>query len=38
MVNFYVRRIREGKMTLEEVPARWYEAVKAALEEDDEDE
>lgn len=38
MVNFYVRRIREGKMTLEEVPARWYEAVKAALEEGEEDE
>lgn len=38
MVNFYVRRIREGKMTLEEVPTRWYEAVKAALEEDEEDE
>lgn len=35
MVNFYVRRIRAGKMTLEDVPERWYEAVKAALEEDE---
>ena len=31
MVNFYVRRIRAGKMKLEEVPERWYEAVKEAL-------
>lgn len=35
MVNFYVRRIKAGKMTLEDVPARWYEAVKDALEEND---
>lgn len=35
MVNFYVRRIKANKMTLEDVPARWYEAVKAALEEDE---
>lgn len=34
MVAFYVKRIKEGKMTLEEVPARWYEAVKAALEDE----
>ena len=32
MVNFYVRRIKAGKMTLEEVPARWYDAVAEALE------
>lgn len=32
MVNFYVRRIKAGKMALEDVPPRWYEAVKAALE------
>ena len=32
MVKFYVSRIKAGKMTLEEVPAKWYEAVKAALE------
>lgn len=34
MVAFYVKRIKEGKMTLEDVPARWYEAVKAALEDE----
>ncbi len=33
MVNFYVRRIRAGKMTLEEVPARWHDAVREVLEE-----
>ena len=32
MVAIYVRRIREGKMTLEEVPERWREAVREALE------
>ena len=37
MVNFYVRQIKAGKMTLDQIPARWYEAVKAALEEDDEE-
>lgn len=31
MVAFYVRRIKQGKMTLEEVPERWYEAVRKAL-------
>ena len=31
MVNFYVLRIEMGKMTLEEVPARWHDAVEAAL-------
>lgn len=31
MVDFYVRRIRKGKMTLEEVPPRWREAVEEAL-------
>ena len=31
MVKIYVRRIREGKMTLEEVPERWREAVREAL-------
>lgn len=35
MVQFYVKRIREGKMTLDEVPARWYDEVKKLLEEDD---
>lgn len=37
MVNFYVRRIKEGKMTVTppdylEIPERWREAVKEALE------
>lgn len=31
MVNFYVARIRAGKMTLEQVPSRWREAVREAL-------
>ena len=36
MVKFYVARILAGKMTLDDVPTRWYDAVKAALEERDE--
>jgi hypothetical protein len=32
MVAFYVKRIREGKMTLKDVPQKWYEAVHEALE------
>ncbi len=32
MVAIYVRRIRAGLMTLEEVPPRWREAVRQALE------
>ena len=31
MVAFYVKRIRAGKMTLEEVPPRWHDAVEEAL-------
>lgn len=31
MVKLYVKKITNGEKTLEEVPARWYEAVKAAL-------
>ena len=31
MVNFYVTRIRQGKMELEDVPTRWRAAVEAAL-------
>ena len=31
MVNFYVNRIKQGKMKLKDVPERWYEAVKEAL-------
>ena len=33
MAKIYVRRIRAGEMTLEDVPARWYEAVRELLEE-----
>lgn len=32
MVNFYVKRILEGKMTIDEVPEKWREAVREALE------
>lgn len=31
MVKIYVRKIKAGQMTLEEVPERWREAVQAAL-------
>ena len=31
MVKLYVNRIEAGKMTLEQVPARWKDAVEAAL-------
>ena len=31
MVKLYVRKIKEGTFTLEQVPARWYEEVKAVL-------
>lgn len=33
MVQFYVKRIRAGKMTLDQVPEKWREAVREALEE-----
>ena len=33
MVAIYVRWIRAGRMTLEQVPERWREAVRAALDE-----
>lgn len=32
MVKFYVNRIKKGKMTLEEVPEKWREAVREELE------
>ena len=35
MVNLYVHRINAGKMTIEDEPARWYDAVKAELEKDE---
>lgn len=31
MVNWYVKRIQNGKMTLDQVPERWREAVRKAL-------
>ena len=34
MVKIYVRRIRAGEMELSEVPARWRDAVSAALTEE----
>ena len=34
MVAFYVNRIKKGKMTLENVPEKWREAVREALEND----
>ena len=32
MVNFYVKRIRAGKMTIDEVPEKWREQVREVLE------
>lgn len=32
MIKFYVQRIKQGKMTLEEVPEKWREAVQEMLE------
>lgn len=32
MVALYVKRITEGKMTIEEVPIKWREEVREALE------
>lgn len=31
MVTLYVKRIRAGLMTIDEVPIRWREAVREAL-------
>lgn len=33
MVAIYVRWIKAGRMTLEDVPEKWRDAVKDALEE-----
>ena len=33
MVKIYVRKIRSGEMTIDEVPERWREAVRECLEE-----
>ena len=34
MVKIYVRRIKAGEMTLEQVPLKWREAVRQALEDE----
>lgn len=31
MCKIYVRKIKAGEMTLEDVPVRWREAVREAL-------
>jgi len=31
MVKIYVRKIKAGQMTIEEVPIRWREAVREVL-------
>lgn len=31
MVNFYVNRIKKGKMTIDDVPEKWRETVREAL-------
>ena len=31
MVKIYVRRIKAGEMTIEDVPVRWREQVRKAL-------
>lgn len=33
IVELYVRKIRAGEMNIDDVPARWREAVRKALEE-----
>ena len=33
MVSLYVKRIRAGLMTIDDVPLRWREEVRKALEE-----
>lgn len=35
MVAIYVRRIKSGKMTLEEVPEKWRVKVEAKLNEEE---
>lgn len=35
MAKIYYKRIKAGEMTIEDVPARWRDQVKAMLDEDD---
>lgn len=32
IVDFLIKRIKEGKLTLEEIPSRYYQDVKNKLE------
>lgn len=32
MVNIYVRKIRAGQMTIDEVPERWRDKVREIIE------
>ena len=32
IVRFYVERVSKGRMSLDSVPSRWREEVRAALE------
>lgn len=34
MVKIYYKRIKRGQMTLDDVPALWYDKVKAMLDAD----
>ncbi len=34
MAKIYYRKIKAGKMTIDDVPERWKEAVQALLDED----
>jgi len=38
MAKIYYNRIKAGLMTLEDVPARWREAVRQMLEDDESEE
>ena len=31
MVKLYVRKIRAGELTIDDVPVRWWDAVREAL-------
>lgn len=33
MVNIYARKIKNGEMTIDEVPERWRDAVRQKLDE-----
>ena len=35
MVDFYVKLIQSGKKTIDQIPAKWREAVQAALDRED---